>query len=566
MVRPRRILLFNLILLLVSHPALAQPVETGPLQIDSLAVMHWAITALGLIFAARLAWNAFGRDVSVEESPTIPRYMTNRPQYLLGGFAYMLFACGVFLILVQEHQPILAMTPSGIIPDQILTAVKDNSAPYIVVVAAIGLVYLYLLTKEAEWNLLLGMRDVIHLWISVPQLAKGIIAQIRFALRVPPEVIPAVIEKSRALAARDFQKDNSTPDRLWAEICYMRWWLNKGHDAANDATFFTEDSFGYEELITEFEKTSWTMKLWKSGAVDKIATAEFVQSVKRLHSRFARLIACYLIYRNGSRRDLCREAREFGVDIAAPDLQNPLRYWIIYAVTLIAAAHLGVYLSAVTFDILSGKGLIMGQDSGRMLAWVLYSMSNFGFAISLVLLLRLAAHSLGPAVNQTPMVTYCWTFLVAFAAGPFGLALAVHFFGEDASRALPFSELYFRMLRWGLGPALVSVYISYYLDRQSCPELPDIDMSPGKIIWRNLNCLAFSLGVVFLLLPSLLTLLAPEGAVWDTSKLRFLATGTTFSIAYGLALAAQFALVKPEQRTRMDASSPGAMSNSAPAI
>jgi len=566
MVHLRRILLFNLIALFTGHAALAASEETGSLQIDPSVVTHWAITALGLATAARLAWSAFGRDVAIDEFPTIPRYMTNRSQYLLGSIAYMLFCCVVFLILVQEHQPILAMTPPGIIPEPVLNAVKDNSASYIAVVAAIGAVYLYLLTKEADWNLLLGMRDVIHLWISVPQLAKQIIAQIRYSLRVSPSVIPLVVASSRALTEGDFRKDYPTSDRLWAEICYMNWWLQQGHEAGNDATFFTEDSFGYDKLITEFEQTSWTMEQWKAGSVASIPIADFAQSIKRLHSRFARLIACYLIYRNASRRDLCKEAFEFGVDVAAPRLQNPLQYWIIYAAALIAAAHLGVYLSAVIFDVLDGRGLVIGQDSGRMLAWVLYSMSNFGFAISLVLLLRLAAHSLGPAIDQSPMVTYCWTFLVAFAAGPFGLALAVHFFGEDASRALHFSELYFRMLRWGLGPALVSVYISYYLDRQTCPELPDIDMSAARIFWRNLNCLAFSLGVVFLLLPSLFTLLAPEGAIWDTNKLRFLATGTTFSIAYGLALAAQFALVKPKQSVRVDPRSPAAMNNSAPLV
>ncbi|NPU15678.1 hypothetical protein HL666_33490 [Bradyrhizobium sp. 83002] len=566
MVRLRRILLFNLVPLLAACPALAQPTPTGALEIDASVVTQWAITLLGLATAARLAWSAFGRDVAVDEFPTIPRYMTNRSQYLLGSIAYTLFACGVFLVLVREHQPILAMIPPGIIPEPILKAIDENSAPYLAVVAAMGAVYLYLLTKEADWNLLLGMRDVIHLWISVPQLAKEIIAQIRYALRVSEKVIPLVVANSRALTERDFQKDRQTPDRLWAEICYMNWWLQKGHEAGNDATFFTEASFGYDKLIAEFEQTSWTMKQRKSGSVATFAIVDFDQGIKRLHSRFARLIACYLIYRNGSRRALCAEAREFGVDVDAPVIQNPLQYWIIYAVVLIAAAHLGVYLSAVAFDALQGQGLVMGQDSGRMLAWVLYSMSNFGFAIGLVLVLRLAAHSLGSAFDQSPMVTYCWTFLVAFAAGPFGLALAVHVFGEDASRALPFSDLYFRMLRWGLGPALVSVYISYYLDRQSCSALPDIDMSPSRIFWRNLNCLAFSLGVVFLLLPSLFTLLAPEGAVWDTNKLRFLATGTTFGIAYGLALAAQFALVKPGQTVGVDPRSPAAMNNSAPLV
>jgi len=36
-------------------------------------------------------------------------------------------------------------------------------------------------------------------------------------------------------------------------------------------------------------------------------------------------------------------------------------------------------------------------------------------------------------------------------------------------------------------------------------------------------------------------------ASWDSAKLRFVATGTTFCVALGLALAAQFALRKGTQ-------------------
>lgn len=85
-----------------------------------------------------------------------------------------------------------------------------------------GAVYLYLLTKEAQWNVLLMMRDVIQSWISVSQLAKQIMAQIRFSLRIRPDVLPKVIASSPELVEQDFRKDSNTPDRMWAEICYMK--------------------------------------------------------------------------------------------------------------------------------------------------------------------------------------------------------------------------------------------------------------------------------------------------------------------------------------------------------
>jgi hypothetical protein len=130
------------------------------------------------------------------------------------------------------------------------------------------------------------------------------------------------------------------------------------------------------------------------------------------------------------------------------------------------------------------------------------------------------------------------------------LAVAVHFFGQGDSQSVPFAALYYRMLKWGLGPALVSVYISYYLDRQSCPDLPDIDGSTETIGWRLLNCFGFAVTTLFLFLPPLLSLTAPEGATWESSKLRFIAAGTTFCVTFGLALAAQFALRKEVQATQ----------------
>src|SRR3569833_211080 len=544
MVSLTRILLFSSLLLLICGPAHAAPADNPPSQID-VTVTHLAITILGLVVAARLAWQAFARDVTVAEFPTIPRYMTSRRQYLLGSAAFVLFSCGFCLALTQVYRDVIALLPPGEIPAGIGDAAQDRSAPYLAVVTAIGGVYLYLLTKEADWNVLLMMRDVIRLWISVPQLAKQIIAQIRFALRVPQEVVPQIVGSSPAVAEQDFHKDRATLDRVWAETCYMRWWLQQGNDAGNDATFFTEESFGFDKLTEDFEQASWSMRALKSGSAPVAQCADINKS---LHCRFARLVACYLIYRNGSRPELCKEARAFGVNLSvAPVLENPVRYWIVYAVALIASVYVGVIFSAVLLDALDGKGIAFAQDPHRVLAWIMYSMCNFGFAIIIVLLLRLVAHSLGPVAGQSPMVTYCWTFLAAFVVGPFGLALAVHFFGETASRSVPFSQLYFGMLRWGLGPALISVYITYYLDRQTCPELPDIEASAATLGWRLVNCLWFAIVTVVLLLPAILTLSEPVGAIWDTGKLRFIATGTTFSVALGLALAAQFALLKQRQ-------------------
>jgi hypothetical protein len=136
--------------------------------------------------------------------------------------------------------------------------------------------------------------------------------------------------------------------------------------------------------------------------------------------------------------------------------------------------------------------------------------------------------------------------VVALLVGPMGLAVAVLLFGAGPISQMPIYQIYFSVLKWGLGPGLVSVYISYYLDRQTYQDLPNIDHSFRTVGWRLINCLGFATATIFVLLPSLLALQAqadPDSG-WTSAKLRVVATGSMFCLAFGLALAAQFGLRK----------------------
>jgi hypothetical protein len=537
-----RTILFFMATLLVTGPAAAQDTDAAAGIAPWLS--HLAITAVGLFLAAYLAWDAFGRAVPIVDLPTFPRYMTNRQQYRLGGAAFVLFACGVFLLLVYNNRAVFQLTSlTEIIPEGLLKAANEHSPSYLVVITAVAAIYLYFLTVESRWNVLLIMRDVIHGWISVPHLANQIIAQIRYAFHISPDAIAQVIASMpKVVVEQDFRKDPATADRMWAEICYMRWWLTQGRAAGADATFFTEKSFGYDNLKRQFKQAAWTMEQLKSGKAEDLDLSQFTQTIQELHTAFARLAACYLIYRNGNKEDLREEAKGFGVGLGAPPPGgNPLRYWIIYFTALSASVWLGVFFSAVIYDWLDGKGINLAQDSGRMVAWLMYSICNYGLAIVVVLLLRMTLNSLRGGFAQSHLTTYCWSFLAAFLVGPLGLTLALHFFGQGIYQTVPLPRLYFETLRWGLGPALVSVYITYYLDKELCEDLPN---NVAALSWRLLNCFGFAAAVVFLLLPPLLTIPAQAEATWEVAKLRFIATGTTFAITLGLALAAQFGLGK----------------------
>jgi hypothetical protein len=165
-----------------------------------------------------------------------------------------------------------------------------------------------------------------------------------------------------------------------------------------------------------------------------------------------------------------------------------------------------------------------------------------------ILLLRLLASSFESDVGQSHLVTYCWTFLVAFLVGPAGLTIAAHVFAPASIANQPLYLLYGNMLKWGLGPALVCVYISYYLDRQTYADLPNIVHSLSTLGWRLVNCFGFAAMTPFVLLPPLLALQQAPDTDWNAYKVRFVASGATFFVALGLALAAQFALRKIERR------------------
>jgi len=180
-------------------------------------------------------------------------------------------------------------------------------------------------------------------------------------------------------------------------------------------------------------------------------------------------------------------------------------------------------------------------------------------AIIVVLLLRLLASSFAGDASPSHLVTYCWTFMVAFLVGPAGLTIAVYVWGSPEFVAnKTFVTLYGDLMKWGLGPALVSVYISYYLDRQTCADLPDIVHSTETIVWRVVNCLGFASFTLLMLLPFLLAVPAYPESAWTAAKLHFVSSGVTFCLVFGLALAAQFALRKTGE-TRSALASPQAV-------
>jgi hypothetical protein len=527
--------------------------EDGVLGPDGIHYAHVAVTALGLLFAIRMADQAFGRRaLQLADSPTFPRYMTSQGQYLLGSWAFIVLAAFVFLLIVYLHKEVVEVAKllGEPLSNDIIAAVESDHASYLVIIFAMGSVYLFLLKKESEWNVLLMIRDLIHTWISVPQRGRKIVDEISFALTVPDQAVNDVVNSAIGVATADFRKDRRTVDRVWAEICYMHMWISQQQSSGDDATFFTEPSFGLDQLVGQRDRIAWLVKALKIGeALPAPNTPETIYNeLKAIHLKFARLIGCYLLYRNGSRQRLAAEARKFGVPFKDEHVDNPLRYSVIYLLTVGVAVYISVYGSAIVFDVFAGKGLLYAasnQDAERVFSWILYSLSNYGLAIVAVLTVRLLIWKATETSSQSYLLTYCWTFLLAWVTGALGLTLAAKLNGASSVDSLSYVQTFTKMLQWSIGPGLVAICITYFMDRQLSSDLPDIDKS--IVARRIVNSVIFAVFTIMLQLPPLLALDASTDAAWDRNKLRFVAVGTTFVVTLALALVSQFGLRIPRK-------------------
>jgi hypothetical protein len=394
------------------------------------------------------------------------------------------------------------------------------------------------------------IRDLIHTWISVPQRGRKIVDEISFALTVPDQAVNDVVNSAIGVATADFRKDRRTVDRVWAEICYMHMWISQQQSSGDDATFFTEPSFGLDQLVGQRDRIAWLVKALKVGeALPAPNTPETIYNeLKAIHLKFARLIGCYLLYRNGSRQRLAAEARKFGVPFKDEHVDNPLRYSVIYLLTVGVAVYISVYGSAIVFDVFAGKGLLYAasnQDAERVFSWILYSLSNYGLAIVAVLTVRLLIWKATETSSQSYLLTYCWTFLLAWVTGALGLTLAAKLNGASSVDSLSYVQTFTKMLQWSIGPGLVAICITYFMDRQLSSDLPDIDKS--IVARRIVNSVIFAVFTIMLQLPPLLALDASTDAAWDRNKLRFVAVGTTFVVTLALALVSQFGLRIPRK-------------------
>jgi hypothetical protein len=88
------------------------------------------------------------------------------------------------------------------------------------------------------------------------------------------------------------------------------------------------------------------------------------------------------------------------------------------------------------------------------------------------------------------------------------------------------------------------IYLCYYLDKQTQPDLPDVVQRRDTVFVRLSYSLIFTCVVMVILSPLLMQITANPESMWDSYKLRAVATGATLIVTLSLALVAQFCLRK----------------------
>ena len=545
----------------LSLPSAAQEAasNTAPSFLDTAQVLYTAQAAvliLGMAVAGYWAYVAFDTPpVNLGDGPTPPRYMTQRGQYRLGVIAYVAVCLLIYALIAYFHKALLPLLDTVASPEfrkEFEKSMKDGSLQYPLVVIFAAWMFVILLKIEKDWNPLYVLRRVVHGWVSIPQLAYALMVMTRDELLVPVEGRAKVAANPDTphVGVGDFDKDKHSLDRQWAELCYIRLWLAGNRAQGSHFTFFNEPSFAWEKLQADYENARERIAPLKQGnAKDANVFADVARKVDSLRLQYCRLAACFLVFKNDTKKDALRDAKQFGVTVV-PDAPraNPLRYIVIFFVAIMIAIYLGVSLSAMIWDLLSGNfhGAFV-QDPDLVTRWTGYALATYGMPILAVLLLRYLGWTNDPGQPNSYLISYATIFLLALCVSATCLAIANKLAGSGQAATLAFHELVISRIKWSISPALVSVYVAYRVDRQIDSMLPDIgSYSYGywRLPQRMMSCVFFGLLVTgFSALPTLSILTSTSA--WPVEKLRTVVIGTTFIIGLVMALVGEFGLIKP---------------------
>jgi ABC-type amino acid transport substrate-binding protein len=514
---------------------------------------QYVLLTLGMAFAGYWAYQAFDTPpIKLGDGPALPRYMTQPSQYRVGVITFVGTCLLVYALIAYFHQELLpiihALNPA--LQIAIEKSMKDGSLSYPLVVIFSAAIFVSLLKIDKDWNPIFVLRRVVHGWVSIPQIANALMVMMRDQIIVPDGARANVASNPDTpyVTVGDFDKDRRSLDRHWAELCYIRLWLEHHRAQGSHFTFFNEPSFAWEQLQADYVNARYLIAPLKRGDVtDANIFADVAGKVDSLRRQYCRLAACFLVFKNETQKDAFRDAKQFGVMITldAPRA-NPLRYTGIFVVGIIMAIYFGVSLSAMAWDLLHHNPVTL--DPSIATKWMIYALANYGMPIIAVLLLRYLGWRSDRSQPNSYLASYATIFLVALCVAATCLTIAQIVIAQVVAGNVAmdgFGQALYKNINWAISPAVVSIYVIYHVDRQIDPLLPDIgSFEHWRLPQRLMSCLFFGFLVTgFSVLPTLS--ISVSRSSWPVGKLQIVIIGTTFIVGLTMALVGEFLLVAP---------------------
>jgi ABC-type amino acid transport substrate-binding protein len=515
------------------------------------------LLSLGMAFAGYWAYQAFDTPpIELGDGPALPRYMTQPSQYRLGVIVFVGTCLLVYSLIAYFHKQLLPIV-GAINPElqhTIEKSTKDGSLPYPLVIIFSAAIFVSLLKIEKDWNPIFMFRRIVHGWVSIPQIANALMVMMRDQLLVPNDVRAGVASDPDApyITVGDFDKDRLSLDRCWAELCYIRLWLERHRAQGSHFTFFNEPSFAWERLQANFDDARDRITPLKRGDVTHTNAAKIFADVAKevdlLRRQYCRLAACFLVFKNETQKDALRDANQFGVTIT-PDIPraNPLRYTAIFFSAIIIAIYLGVSLSAMAWDLVHHNPSDP-DDAAIATKWMFYALANYGMPIMAVLLLRYLGWRSDRSQPNSYIVSYATVFLVGLCVSTTcntaaQMIVAQIFPGQGAMGG--FGQTLYNNVKWGFSPAVVSIYVIYHVDQHIDPLLPDMGpFEHWRLPQRLMSCVFFGFVVTGISVPPTLSISVSHSS-WPVGKLQFVIIGTIFIIGLAMGLAGEFLIIKP---------------------
>jgi hypothetical protein len=450
----------------------------------------------------------------------------------------------IYAVLVYYHRdfvPVLNLV--GINFSEAETKfLKSDTYVALVVFAVMG--FAALLKLDHRFNPMIILRDTLQTWVSIPQRVQRLNVLAQQTLVVPMSYLDNLPAKYD-LKKSDFAMDKVATERLWAETCYIHDWLVR----RRSSLFFEEPRLKWQDVSQRFDEAVEEVSIIRGHKAERAMKPAGREKVRKtvceLHEAMCLLAACLISYNNFSESDLTNDARDFGVMLSEQTVANPLRYIIIYIVALGMSLYFGVLTFASFYELLVYLfGIPATQapvQSSVHVAYkyVAYGLFSWGVPIGLVFLMKYLEWRNRGAGSAFYLAKYCWIGVLCFVVGAVSLTAAEVIMGTGVIKSLSLADKFFNSLQWVVPPAVICVYIVYFLDKRIDPGLPDVNFGPKTRVRRTLRCLA--LAALLMLGEAVPVENLPESTSgWSTPKRQTVILGVTFVTCLTMGFLAEF--------------------------